>query len=103
MQKNAIGRIPKLNEDLLDIKTNYLDKGQCFYLAIDEFDRVIGCIGTKTDENNNLTHPSPFIQKDLFKLFPKIETIECSFEYAVDKSSQKWYNNYQYICLLQAI
>ena len=45
--KNAIGRIPRLNEDLLDIKSNYFDKGQPFWIALDEFDRVIGCIGTK--------------------------------------------------------
>lgn len=45
--KNAIGRRPRLNEDLLDIKTNYFDKGQPFWIALDEFDRVIGCIGTK--------------------------------------------------------
>lgn len=28
--KNAIGRIPRINEDLLDIKANYFDKGQSF-------------------------------------------------------------------------
>ena len=49
--KNAIGRIPKLNEDLLDIKTNYFDKGESFWLAIDETNRVIGCIGTKMKDN----------------------------------------------------
>ncbi len=51
--KNALGRIPRLNEDLLDVKKNFIDKGQTFYLAIDEYDRVIGCIGTRIDENNN--------------------------------------------------
>lgn len=30
--KNALGRVPGLNEDLLDIKKNYLDKGVCFGL-----------------------------------------------------------------------
>lgn len=45
--KNTLGRIPKLNEDLLDIKKNYFDNGQPFWIALDEFDRVIGCIGTK--------------------------------------------------------
>ena len=50
--KNAIGRIPRLNEDLLDIKSNYFDKGQKFWIALDEFDRVIGCIGTKEKEGN---------------------------------------------------
>lgn len=42
---NALGRIPRLNEDLLDIKQNYIDKGDMFWLALDENDRVIGCIG----------------------------------------------------------
>lgn len=49
--KNALGRIPKLNEDLLDIQNNYFNKGQSFWIAVDEFDRVIGCIGTKLNEN----------------------------------------------------
>ena len=43
--KNALGRIPRLNEDLLDIQKNYLDAGDMFWLAIDKDDRVIGCIG----------------------------------------------------------
>ena len=52
--KNALGRVPRLNEDLLDIKANYFDKGHPFWIALDEFDRVIGCIGTKCDEEGNL-------------------------------------------------
>ena len=48
--KNALGRIPRLNEDLLDIKKNYFDNGQPFWIALDEFDRVIGCIGTKVKD-----------------------------------------------------
>lgn len=52
--KNALGRVPRLNEDLLDIKTNYFDKGHPFWIALDEFDRVIGCIGTKCDDEGNL-------------------------------------------------
>lgn len=43
--KNALGRVPRLNEDLLDIRKNYLDTGDMFWLAIDENDRVTGCIG----------------------------------------------------------
>lgn len=43
--KDALGRVPRLNEDLLDIQKNYLDTGDMFWLAIDEYDRVIGCIG----------------------------------------------------------
>ena len=63
--KNAIGRIPRLNEDLLDIKSNYFDKGEPFWLAIDEFDRVIGCIGTRLDESGNLFLSHLYIKYDL--------------------------------------
>ena len=40
--KNALGRVPGLNEDLLDIKKNYLDKGDMFWFALDDNDRVMG-------------------------------------------------------------
>ncbi len=43
--KNALGRVPTLNEDLLDVQKNYLDKGDRFWLAVDGHDRVMGCIG----------------------------------------------------------
>ena len=39
--KNAIGRIPKLNEDLLDVKKNFFDKGHPFWLALDELNGVL--------------------------------------------------------------
>ena len=43
--KDALGRVPRLNEDLLDVQKNYIDTGDMFWLAIDEHNRVIGCIG----------------------------------------------------------
>ena len=43
--KDALGKMPRINEDLLDIKANYFDRGDAFWIAIDENDRVIGCIG----------------------------------------------------------
>ena len=43
--KDALGRVPRLNEDLLDVQKNYIDTDDMFWLAIDEHDRVIGCIG----------------------------------------------------------
>lgn len=43
--KEALGRVPHLNEDLLDIRANYLDRGDLFWVAVDERDRVIGCVG----------------------------------------------------------
>ena len=43
--KDALGRKPGLNPDLLDIRANYPDRGDRFWLAIDDNDRVIGCVG----------------------------------------------------------
>ncbi|MCH5162709.1 MAG: GNAT family N-acetyltransferase [Clostridiales bacterium] len=43
--KNALGRIPRLNEDLLDIHAHYFLRGDKFWLAINDDDRVIGCVG----------------------------------------------------------
>ena len=43
--KDVLGRIPRLNEDLLDIKAHYFDRGDLFWIAADDNDRVIGCGG----------------------------------------------------------
>ena len=49
--KDALGRIPTINEDLFDIKKNYFDCGDMFWIAINEDDRVIGCVGySKTEK-----------------------------------------------------
>lgn len=47
--KNALGRVPGLNEDLLNIRANYFDRGDSFWLAVDENDRVIGSVGFHFD------------------------------------------------------
>lgn len=39
--KNALGRIPTMNEDLLNIQSGYLDKGDMFWLALGENNRLI--------------------------------------------------------------
>ena len=62
--KNALGRVPKLNEDLLDIKKNYFDKNQPFWIALDEFDRVIGCIGTKLNEEGKIFLSRLYVKYD---------------------------------------
>ena len=48
--KDALGRKPTINPDLLDIQANYFDRGDLFWIAVDEEDRVIGCVGySRTD------------------------------------------------------
>ena len=49
--KDALGRRPTINPDLLDIQANYFDRGDLFWVAVDEGDRVLGCIGYSKTEN----------------------------------------------------
>lgn len=51
--KDALGRIPSINEDLLDIKKNYFDRGDMFWIAADDNDRMIGCGGYSRIEGTN--------------------------------------------------
>ena len=43
--KEAVGHPPKINEDLLDINKYYFDRGDAFFVALDDSGRVIGCGG----------------------------------------------------------
>ncbi len=43
--KDALGRVPTINPDLLDVRGAYLDRGDPFWLAISDQGRVIGCMG----------------------------------------------------------
>ena len=51
--KNALGRVPRLNEDLLDIRTNYFDRSDGFWIAVDGNDRVVGCVGYNRIEGSD--------------------------------------------------
>ena len=50
--KDALGRVPGLNEDLLNIQKNYFDKGDMFWIAVDDNDRVVGSVGYNSIENS---------------------------------------------------
>jgi len=54
LAKDALGRVPRINEDLFDIRENYFDKGEMFWLAIDHNDRVIGMLGTQTTSTTQM-------------------------------------------------
>ena len=51
--KDALGRVPSINADLLEIMENYFDKGDMFWVAVNDNDRVIGCIGYSRTENQD--------------------------------------------------
>ena len=55
--KNALGRVPTLNEDLLDLDAFYFDKGDMFWIALDDYFRVIGSVGCNIlPENEAVLH-----------------------------------------------
>lgn len=51
--KNALNRIPTLNDDLLNLNEYYFNKGDMFWIAIDEKNRVIGSVGCNTFFDNS--------------------------------------------------
>lgn len=59
--KDALGRKPAINADLLDIRGNYFDRGDLFWVAVNEEDRVVGSIGYSRTE-----HPSEAFLHRLF-------------------------------------
>ena len=63
--KDALGRKPGLNEDLLSIEDHYIKCGDGFWLAIDENDRVVGSIGYSSIPNT--------MEAFLHRLFVKAE------------------------------
>lgn len=86
--KDAIGRIPKLNEDLLNIKENYFDKKDMFWIALDDFDRVIGCVGTKT-ENGFIWVKRLYVKASLKRRGIGSELLKYVEEFAKEKGINK--------------
>ena len=52
--KDALRVIPRINPDLLDIKANYQGNGGIkFWIAIANYNQVVGCIGYKRINNTD--------------------------------------------------
>ena len=49
----ALGLSPSVRSDLYNVNSNYLDKGDMFWIAVDENDEVIGCLGYSRIESTN--------------------------------------------------
>ena len=86
--KDAIGRVPKLNEDLLNIKESYFNKQDMFWIALDEHDRVIGCVGTKT-ENDFMWIKRLYVKASLKRQGIGSKLLECVEEFAKEKGINK--------------
>lgn len=63
--KNALGRVPTLNDDLLDLDGFYFNKGDMFWIALDDNDRVIGSVGCNLLPNGEAVLHRLYIKYDL--------------------------------------
>ena len=92
--KNALGRIPKLNEDLLDIDTYYFSNGDMFWLALDENDRVIGCIGTKTTAEHEMWLKRLYVKSSLKRNGIGGQLLKMAETYAANKGITDVYTRF---------
>ena len=83
--KDALGRKPTINEDLLDIRTNYFERGDMFWVAVDEDDRVIGCVGYSKTENLS--------EAFLHRLFVKASQKRSGIGTALLKTAEEYMRN----------
>lgn len=92
--KNSLGRIPRLNEDLLDVAHNYIKTGNMFWIAVDDNDRVIGSIGTKIVSQNEMWLKRLYVKSTLKRqgigknLYTKAE------EFAIQKGIDTIYTRF---------
>lgn len=63
--KDALGVMPHLREDLLDIQKYYFDRNDMFWIAINDANRVIGMIGTDTVTEKNMWLKRLFIKPEM--------------------------------------
>ena len=105
--RDAIGREyapskwskPTLKEELLDIESNYFRRGDVFYLAIDEHDRVVGMVGTNTVSPTDLWLKRLYVKPELKGKGIGSKLLKTVEEYAIEKSITtihtrfaSWYN-----------
>ena len=84
LAKDAIGK-PTLKDDLLDIEQNYHARGDVFYLAIDENDRVVGMVGTKTVSADEMWLKRLFVKPDLKGQGVGTKLLDAAMKFAVGK------------------
>ncbi len=63
--KNALNRIPTLNDDLLDIDGHYFNKGDMFWIMIDDNNRIIGSVGCNLLQNGEAVLHRLYVKANL--------------------------------------
>ncbi|MBQ8781797.1 MAG: GNAT family N-acetyltransferase [Oscillospiraceae bacterium] len=108
LAKDALGRVPGLNEDLLDIQKCYFDKDDMFWIAVDDNDRVIGSAGFSSIENSSEIYLHRlFVKPDMKHKGIGTQLLKTVENYAVSKGKtavyvhlgrpkEQWYESYSF-------
>lgn len=94
--KNALGRIPHLNEDLLDITDNYISNGNMFWIAIDDNGRVIGSIGTNIVSTNEMWLKRLYVKSTLKRHGIGKKLYKHAEEFAIQKGINRIYTRFSF-------
>ena len=99
LAKDAIQYVPHFSDDLLDIQSNYFDKGDMFWIALDENNRVIGMIGTNTFTDTDMWLKRLFIKPEIKRKGLGSALLATAEDYAKSKNIENihtrfadWYN-----------
>lgn len=87
--KDALKKIPTINPDLLEIHNYYLNKGDMFWVALNENNRVIGCIGYETINPLEARVHRLYIKPDLKRQGIGSALLETVVKYVKEKGYKK--------------
>lgn len=87
--KNALGRVPTLNDDLLDLDSYYFNKGDMFWIALDDSDRVIGSVGCNLLPNSEAVLHRLYIKYTLKRKGLGSSLLEVAENFARDNGRTK--------------
>jgi len=83
--KNALHRIPTLNDDLLNLNEYYFNKGDMFWIAVDERNRVIGSVGCNTFSDHSAVLHRLYVKYNLKRQGIGSALLEIAEEFAREK------------------
>ena len=83
--KDALGVIPRLRDDILDIQKYYFDKNEMFWIAVNDDNRVVGMIGTDTISETDMWLKRLFVKPEMKRNGIAGALLDTAVEYAKSK------------------
>lgn len=82
--KNALNRVPTLNDDLLDLDGFYFNKGDMFWIMLDDNDRVIGSVGCNLLPNDEAVLHRLYVKANLKRQGLGTQLLSVAEKFAID-------------------